>query len=128
MDREALALESSIAGTEDHLRDLADALAANPSRTGAQRLARLEQEIITMREALADLEERRRLTDHGLVRARAERLYEAIEGREGDVLEPINAAMRTLFSGVVVDFARRELQFQWKQGGTTSLSYGWAGL
>lgn len=128
LDREALALESSIAGTEDHLRDLADALAANPSRTGAQRLARLEQEIITMREALADLEERRRLTDHGLVRARAERLYEAIEGREGDVLEPINAAMRTLFSGVVVDFARRELQFQWKQGGTTSLSYGWAGL
>jgi DNA invertase Pin-like site-specific DNA recombinase len=127
LDREALALENSIAGTEDHLRDLADALAASPSRTGAQRLARLEQEVITMREALADLEERRRLTDHGLVRARAERLYEAIVGREGGALEPINAAMRTLFSGVVVDFTRRELQFQWKQGGTTPVLYGWPG-
>ena len=124
LDRQALDLESTIAGTEDHLRDLADALEASPSKAGARRLASLERELETMRAAMTELEERRRLTDHGLVRARAERLYDALAD-QGAGFEPINAAMRAVFSRVVVDFQRKQLVFEWKQGGTTPLFYGW---
>lgn len=124
LDREAGELASTIAGTLDHLHELADALEGNPSKAGARRLAQLEAELDTLQAALADLEERRRLADHGLIHARADRLYEAIAEREGDDREPINAAMRVLFSGVVVDFTMGRLRFQWKQGGETDLPYG----
>ena len=59
IDEQALELESTIAGTIDHLRDLEDALAASPSQAGARRLAQLEAELRTHEAALRDLEEER---------------------------------------------------------------------
>lgn len=127
LDREALSLENNIAGTVEHMTELAEALEAHPSRAGAARLAKLEQELATMQAALEAVEERRRLADHGLVRARAERLFEAIEACDGVDRGPVNGALRALFSGVVVDFRSGELIFQWKQGGVAVLPYAWRG-
>lgn len=124
LDREAEDLEGTIAGTVEHLRDL-EAAGAATGRAVVARLARLRAELATLEAALADLNERRRLVDHGLVRARAERLYDAIESRDGDERGPINAALRLVFSGVVVDYRTGDLRFQWKQGGETVLRYAW---
>jgi DNA invertase Pin-like site-specific DNA recombinase len=132
IDREAFDLESTIAGTIDHLRDLEDALAANPSQAGARRLAQLEAELRTHEAAMRDLEEERRLVDGGLIRARAERLHMAIEAarEEGESFtdrEPINATLKVLFDGVTVDYPNKRLLFHWRQGGVSEMLYAWPG-
>lgn len=130
LDKRALALENNIAGTVEHLTALADALEAAPSDAGAKRLACLEAELGTMQAVLADLEETRRLHDGGLIRARAERLYEAIEEAQeaGETFEdrgPINAALKVLFDGVTVDYPKGDLVFRWRQGGESRLKFAW---
>ncbi|MBF9151252.1 recombinase family protein [Novosphingobium jiangmenense] len=127
LDREALSLESNIAGTVAHMTDLAEALEAHPSKAGAARLAKLEAELGTLQAALEAVEERRTMTDQGLIRARAERLFDALEAASGEASPDkglVNAAMRVLFSGVTVDYRTGELRFHWKQGGETALAYG----
>ncbi|MBL4858073.1 MAG: recombinase family protein [Erythrobacter sp.] len=37
----------------------------------------------------------------------------------------INAALRSLFDNVVIDYRGGHLRFQWKQGGEASLMYAW---
>lgn len=57
---------------------------------------------------------------------RLDSLRNAIEPEEGE-LEPakVNAALRSLFDGVVVDYLTGDLRFRWKQGGETRLMFRW---
>ena len=127
LDRQVDALTSNIAGTEEHVRELAEALETAPSRKGAQALAKAEAELVTMRRELEAVEERRRLVDGGLVQERTHAMADAAtalgtgEGSRGDV----NARLRVLFEGVTVDYPRGELVFHWRQGGTSSLKYAY---
>ena len=121
-------LESSIGGTEEHLEDLVEALDAAPSKAAGLRVAKVEAELRTMRADLDALDERRRLADGGLIRARAydvaERFAALKDGGELD-RNAVNAGLKTLFSGVVVDWQTGRLRFTWKQGGETELVYAW---
>lgn len=123
LDALAFRLENSIAGTIEHMTDLADALEASPSKAGAVRLARLEAELGTLQAELEAVEERRATVDGGLVRARAYRLYGLLTEHDGGPLEPINAAMRVLFESVTVEYRTGTLIFAWRHGGTTPLPY-----
>ncbi|MDT7529579.1 recombinase family protein [Sphingopyxis sp. SE2] len=128
LDARALELESNIAGTLEHMRDLGDALEASPSKAGAARLAKLERELETLHDALVATQEQRRLVDGGLITARTERLYDALEAGISEGREGINTLLRVLFDSVTVDYVRRVLVFRWRQGGETEIPCGFGDL
>jgi DNA invertase Pin-like site-specific DNA recombinase len=124
--------EAAIWGTEDHLRDLMEALEKAPSTAGARAVAKLEAELRSMRSALDELEERRCMADRGLIRDRAGKLFDLLrpEGTPaGEQPEldrtAINAALKLLFAAVVVDYETGTLRFRWRQGGEASIRYAW---
>lgn len=122
-------LTASIAGTEDLLGDLSEAIARSPSAEAAQRIAKIEGALSLMRSELGTLDERRRLADNGLIRSRLDDFgdifREADESGEAVNVGRVNAAMRVLFSGVVVDHPQGVLRFLWRQGGETTIRYAW---
>ena len=126
LDWERENAEGTISALEDHLEDLSDALARSPSHTVAQAIRRVEQELRTMREVLRDIEEQQAGADGGLIHMRLANLADAMEPAEGEIsLAAVNAGLRTLFSGVVVDHRVGALGFRWKQGGVTPVIYAW---
>ena len=128
LDREYEAQAGTIAGTEVHLLDLADALERAPSAAGAVRLQRVEAELRTMRADLATLDERREMADRGVIRTRLGDLgglFQAVDDG-GDIDRPaINAGLKTLFKSATVDFVTGYLRLNWRQGGEASLLYAW---
>jgi hypothetical protein len=126
LDKARQDAEATISGLEEHLIELGDILARSPSDTVAKSIRRVEQELRTMRDALHDIEERQAGADGGLIHMRLSSLGDAMEPEEGPVsLAAVNAGLRGLFSGVVVDHHRGALAFQWKQGGQTEVRYCW---
>lgn len=129
LDKEYAALSCNIEGVESLLYDLADALAAAPSTTGASRVARLEAEVRMLRKELEELDERRAAADKGLIRSRlddcAALFRQAKEAGETPDPTAVNAALKVLFSSVVIDHPQGLLRFQWRQGGETCLRYAW---
>lgn len=127
LDQEYANLSGAISGLEDYLRDLNDALErGDRSQSVTSSMARAEAELRDLRLELGRVDERRRLTDHGLVCARLDALYDLLhpEGEEVD-RAAINAALKVLFSAVVVDYRTGHLRFQWRQGGEASILYSW---
>jgi DNA invertase Pin-like site-specific DNA recombinase len=129
LDRAYSNLEASISGTEDLLSELVDALEATPSVAGSSRVAKVEAELRLMRTELEELDERRRMADQGLIRARIDELQGLVEASEQDEVElnrtAINTALKVLFKAVVVDYRTGHLRFQWRQGGESSVMYAW---
>lgn len=130
LDRSHGDLEAAIMGTEDLLSDLAEAHARTPTTVGASRIAKVEGELRLMRSELEELDEKRRLADKGLIRARLDDLGELFEEADGLALPTarINSVMRVLFAGIVVDHRSGFLRFQWRQGGETTIRYAWVDL
>lgn len=129
LDQAHTDLSATIMGTEDLLTDLADALARSPSAAAAQRVARVETHLQHVRDELEKLDERRRLSDRGLIRSRLDDLGELFGAAE-ESGEPVdftqaNAALKVLFSGVTVDHPQGLLRFHWRQGGETAIRYAW---
>ena len=129
LDHEYRSLEARIMGTEELLQDLSETLETNPSAIGVTRVSRVEAELRLMRTELEELDERRRMSDRGLIRARMEELQAMFEEAEQEGAElsrtAINAALKVLFTAVVVDYRTGHLRFQWRQGGEASLLYAW---
>jgi len=128
LDQNQRSAEGTLSALEDHLVDLMEAIERQPSSSLAASIRRVEQEARTMRELLHDIEEQRANADGGVIHMRLDSLADALgEGQEETevILERVNAALRVLFSGVVVNHHRGTLDFHWKQGGTTSVMYAW---
>lgn len=126
-DRELSTLESELEGAAEKLWDLAEALGASPSSTGARLLAEREADVRALERRLSETREARRLLDGGLLAARGLALLSAVEELAGDTAgarEPVNAALRVMFDRVVVDYDQQRLLFDWKHGGTSVLGYG----
>ena len=68
------------------------------------------------------------MADGGLIANRLANLQSLIEGDGGINRSAINAALKVLLTGVVVDFQTGLLRFQWRQGGETSLRYEWVDI
>jgi len=128
------ALEATISGTEDHLQDLTEALERAPSAAGARAIAKTEASLMTLRDQLNELEERRAMADRGLIASRMGELHELLSGESfaddiwGDwqpTKRAVNAALKVIFSSVTVDYPAGVLRFQWRQGGEAVLFYAW---
>lgn len=126
LDRQVQDLEGTISAKQDHMEELLQELERGPSPALTKAVRRIEEELTTLQEALQDAQERRELSDGGMVAMRLENLREAIEPDEGEPEKAkVNAALRSLFDGVTVDHAEGFLRFHWKQGGETGLFYSW---
>lgn len=125
LDEEAYSLRGEISGTEDHLEELLELLDRTPSRSLAARVQGAEAALAALRASLTAIEQSRAVADGGLVHSRLEGLVGAFEVDEAEPLDlgKINAALRLLFSGVVVDYRSGWLRFEWRQGGATDLIY-----
>jgi DNA invertase Pin-like site-specific DNA recombinase len=131
LDAQYAELEAAILGTEDHLDNLAETFRQHRLQTTAREMGRLEAELKGMRVRLEEVDERRRMADRGLIRARMGDLYallnpEAPEGNPQEIDKTaINARLNVLFDAVVIDYRSGQLRFQWRQGGETRLHYAW---
>jgi hypothetical protein len=126
LDAEVRRIQGTVAGTEEHLRDLMEEADARPSQAIASRIAKVGAELDTLRAQLEAFEEQRRVVDGGLVHERAVRLTQALRDYNGGPVDAINAAMRVLFEGVVVDHRTGQLHFHWRQGGVSTLPYAFS--
>lgn len=119
-------LDGSIRAKEDHLADVSDELLKRRSNAALRQARRLEEELRTLRAQLGEVEERREMSDRGLIATRLKALADAVEDEENPMdTARVNAALKVLFTGVIVDHHRGFLAFQWRQGGTTELFYRW---
>jgi hypothetical protein len=120
------ALDAAIHGTEDHLADLCEAHDRAPTVHAARSIARVEAELRTMREQLTELDERRAMSDRGLIASRMGELHELLSDEETRAdRRAVNAALKVIFSGVTVDYRAGLLRFHWRQGGEAVMSYAW---
>lgn len=126
LDQQVQDLEGTIGAKQDHMDELLQELERGPSPALTKAVRRIEEELITLQEALQDAEERREMADGGMVAMRLENLREALEPDEGEPEKAkINAALRSLFDGVTIDHREGWLRFCWKQGGVTDIFYQW---
>jgi DNA invertase Pin-like site-specific DNA recombinase len=136
LNAEYEALEGAIHGTEDHLADLCDVNDSAPTVHGSRVIGKVEAELRTMRDQLAELDERRAMSDRGLIASRMGELHDLFTGetlpeeeRQQHEWQPdrraVNAALKVSFASITVDFLTGLLRFQWRQGGEANLSYAW---
>lgn len=119
-------LQGTISAKEDHLAEVQQEIERAHSQSALRAARRLEEELRTMREQLADAAARKEMADRGVIASRLDGLRDAVEG-EADGLDRarVNAALKVLFNGVTVDHHTGSLRFGWKHGGETALLYAW---
>lgn len=126
LDDECRNLAGAIDVTENELDNLQEAHRRKPSAVTAARINALEASLRSYRADLEHLEQQRALADHGLVMTRMAALAEAMEPEEGSPeIGRVNAALRTVFHGVTVDYRTGLLLFHWRQGGEASFHFMW---
>jgi hypothetical protein len=119
---------SAIDDEVSHLGDEVAKLLAHAGRVRspaiANQIVSLEQEIDRLRAEQADLQA------HGalLMPARLSSRLDSLEtAAKADPLErgPLNAALRSLMSGVVVNYRTGHLEYRWQHGGETQVLFAW---
>lgn len=125
-------LIGSIEAVEGELGDIERRYGERPTQAARIRRQALEAFVASYRASLDEIELQRAMADHGLVRSRVGALADAI-APEGEEVGPmdlakVNAALRSIFAGVTVDYLTGFLRFQWRQGGETTLIYEWREL
>lgn len=133
LDRDYRDLIGSISAAEDELADIDRRHGDRPSQSARIRRQAVEALLASYRASLGEVEHSRMMADHGLVMSRVAALAEAISPTDADCeqsleIAKVNAALRALFEGVTVDYARGFLRFHWRQGGDTAILYGWREL
>lgn len=130
LDSERANLSAVISVTEDQLDALTESHRRSPSKLLSLQITTLDGTLRAYRRELEQLETQSALVDHGLAVTRLAGLAGLLdipEEEERNIGE-INAALRTLFEGVTVDYATGCLRFHWRQGGETSMTYAWVDL
>lgn len=119
-------LEGSLRAKEDHLGEVSRELELRPSTAGLRQARRIEEELRTLRAQLQEAEERREMADRGMIATRLATLADVIEDEDNPMdTARVNAALKVLFKGIVIDHHHGFLAFQWRQGGATELFYRW---
>lgn len=124
LDDRLAQIEDQTSALQGEVSTLVSELAARPSPAIRTRLAEQEAALEALRK-----EERKLLALHDatsgpFLQRRQSDLLDALEATPPDPVQ-INALMRQVFSKVVVDYRTGQLVFEWRQGGTTSVTFGW---
>lgn len=130
LDRAHDDLIGAIDVTECELADVDAAFNRKPTQGLVIRRRALEAALASYRSDRGEIEYQRAMADHGLVASRLGALADAVEpegvnGAEVPSVSKINAALRTIFDRMTVDYRTGYLRFNWRQGGETSIRYAW---
>jgi len=120
LDKQVRDLEGAVDSVVSSLENLTALLSRNPSATLAAQIRKTEESLRVYQEELTAARDRQSLADAGVIHARLSQLQDALEpAEEGEAVDPakVNAALRTLFSGVTIDHRHGALLFHWRQGG-----------
>jgi DNA invertase Pin-like site-specific DNA recombinase len=129
IDREIDNLETILLELPEWIENVVTAIARGQQRGTSsvaleERLVELESQDAPMRQRLANLRRQQTETSGALVAKKCEELEEALSQPEID-RAVVNALLRQLFSGIVVDATDGQMTFHWKHGGESSLTYAW---
>jgi Recombinase/Recombinase zinc beta ribbon domain len=129
LDTECNDLQGVIWETEERLEQQMAVFDRSPTTTVASHIRSLELQLDSLRSDLKAIKDRCELTDGGLIQARIEMLADAL-GHHNDEPEPINVAkvnaiLKVLFSGIIVDYLSGKIRFQWRQGGEGAVTFAW---
>lgn len=124
-DARLIAIEAELAGLDAAADNLLDAIARGGfSPLVHERIGVIQQQRDTLRDEREAIARVLSETAQPFLDSALDDLSEALSGDTDQVdLPRVNAALRRLVSGVVVDWQTGELVFHWKQGGTSRLTY-----
>ena len=108
---------------EERLQSLTRVLLDTPSRTLAEQVAAHEHRLFAARSVRDSLRERAGRAEMQYHMLRTDELRAALSGTPV-AIGPLNAALRTLVEGAIVDHTTGRLVLRWRLGGATSLTYG----
>jgi DNA invertase Pin-like site-specific DNA recombinase len=111
---------ASLDAMQDKLAKLLALLERHPSEAVAKRVAAWEKDVKSARAARDDLAKRAASTETKSLKLRCDNLRKAAHGRHPD-LTKVNAALRELATGVVVDHTSGFMTVRWRSGGESSL-------
>lgn len=117
-------LESSLWVAEDTLAVLKKRYERQASPALLGRIMEAEVDLESLRAALADVEHRAALSMGPVLQSRLRELQEALDADPVDV-PSANTLMRLSFSRGVLEFDRKALVLDWKQGGVAEVGFGW---
>lgn len=117
-------LDEQISVMGDELANLLETAAHRSSPALAQRIADIEAEILQAREEQRGLATRVAVFAPTRRQARLEDIERAAKTQPLD-RAALNAALRVLLSGVVVDYPSGHLVFRWHHGDETQLFWAW---
>lgn len=124
LDDQIAQIEAGISVLSEQITTLVGELATRPSPAVRAFLAEQEAALEALREDERKLAELQDATSGPYLQRRQSDLLDAVEATPRDPAL-INALMRQVFSQVVVDYRTGQLVFEWRQGGTTSVTFGW---
>ena len=117
-------LEAGLSALKDMRGEILEAIAIKALPSLVTRLEEVEDSIRHTEESLKQIEVDADFSNYRVILKRVNDLIIAVN--EKDVSkERLNAHIRQLFKKVVVDYETGHLEFEWKQGGVTSLMYAW---
>lgn len=124
IDLELERANATLGGIEDQISNLIDAIAQNPAPSLLERLNTLEAEKQRAEEEVNRLARQASTMAADVVQRRMAELRTVLAAEPIDVGKA-NALLRQSLNAVTVDYNTGMLRFAWKQGGETSLFYGW---
>lgn len=108
--------EQTLAGIEDGISNLIDAITLNPLPSLLDQLAALESEKRRVRAEFAEIAQRGTTMSAASVERRMAEFCELLEAEPLDIVKA-NALLRQSAKRIVIDYASGTLNVEWKQGG-----------
>lgn len=109
---------------KEQIGNLVDAIAASPSPILSRKLRDLESGLEELRVEQKELFRKSATLTGPLMEKKIEELSAALKEEPVDVSRA-NVNLRQLLSGVVVDYEKGLLLFEWQQGGISTLNFAW---
>lgn len=124
LDDELNQVEIGIGVIQDQADNITQALASGPSVTLAKKLRELEITLSELEASRVDLVERISSGSSPVLAQRLGALEVALSAETLDRSQA-NALLRSVVTSVVINFPSGRLDFNWKHGGTSSITYAW---
>lgn len=109
---------------KEQIGNLVDAIASSPSPVLSAKLRELEKALEELRSEQKELFRKSATLTGPLMEKKCEELSQTLKETPIDVSKA-NVALRQLLSGVVIDYQKGLLLFEWQQGGTSTLNFAW---
>ena len=121
-ERELANVEAAIDATEEGIRNVLTAIEREPAPTLSERLRELQAGLDGLKQEAEGLESKVAAASPRMVTLKAGELREALDAVPMDRRQ-VNALLRQLAAGIVVDYDTGDLVIQWAHGTESTVTY-----